>query len=315
MPSISQILSWAQSRGRAPKDDTFEGTIVKDTWNPTDGSVQVVVGESFANFNDPDQLPYAITGQVMTLMLGLRGGPIGGERVLAIRVGGGFRFLMEENFDDAVGAPSGELWYRHYKPGTVGADNTPVSDSGFKVTNDGPTAGDGLGGFHAGLEGAHSTVDTASGHQLELNDTTETVTAKSAGGHSVELDDITKAITASAIGGAVKTIWDGNGNALSHIVPSSGGILALGDLAANLGTTKAAINQDIMNDAAAGYKKIITDFGNSNFIQFAAAIQTAAAGHGADVMAMAAALVAAVVGNWVSPIADVSGSSIVRIAS
>lgn len=179
---IRDVLAWAQLTMRTPLQLSFEGTIVADTYNPTDGSVQVLVGEAFSNFDSDDQLPFAITGQLTTPMLGLQGAPQGGERAILKITRGRYRIELEHDWDDSPNVPTGELHYLHYKIGSVGAGNTPVADSGFKVTNDGPTPGDGLGGSHWGEKGAHSTMDSNSGHQIELNDTSQQVKIKTAGG-------------------------------------------------------------------------------------------------------------------------------------
>lgn len=317
MPGIDEILAWAQQQGRSAVHLGMEGTIVAGTYNPTDGTVQVVVGETLANFDDPDQLPMAITAQLGTMMLGLRGGPQGGERAIIMPTRGGWRCWLEDNFDDAPGVPAGELWFTHYKMGTVGAGNTPVPDTGFKVTNDGPTAGDGLGGAHVGEQGAHTTLDTNSGHQVELNDTAKTVTMKSAGGASTVINDVAETIVTEAIGGNLKTIWDAAGNAISHVVVPSNGILALGDLAANLDSTKAAINAQIVNSTAVGgLAGNINTAILTNLQSYITALTTSlTAGGLPNPHAFSSSMVALIIGSWLTKIANTTGSSFVRIAS
>ena len=194
-------MSWQQAQARGSVMLSFEGTIVADTYNPADSTVQVAIGEAFSNFDDPNQQPYAVLGKLFTMHIGISTPPLGGERCVVILTRGIPRVLMNVDEDDSLGTPPGEFWLMHVKPGTTGAGNTPVTDSGIKVTQDGKTTGDGLGGLRAGQGGGYSTLDTASGHQVALDDTAQTVTVKSAGGHEVNLDDANKTLTATSAGG------------------------------------------------------------------------------------------------------------------
>ena len=263
MPAPLEQMSWQQAQARGSIVLSFEGTIVADTYNPEDTTVQVAIGEAFSNFDDPNQQPYAVLGKLFTTHIGMSTPPLGGERCVVIMTRGIPRVLMNVDQDDSLGTPPGEFWLMHVKPGTTGAGNTPVTDAGIKVQQDASTPGDGLGSVHAGQGGALSTVDTASGHQVALDDTAQTVTAKSAGGHIVQLDDtpvssaitvttattklqaifddVTQTIKTAAQSGLLYTLLDGTGNAISHVAPA----IALGALAGNGSLVKAITKTDI----------------------------------------------------------------------
>jgi len=191
MANLLENASWQQGKSRGTVLLSFEGTIVADTYNPADTTVQVAIGEAFANFDDPNQQPYAVLGKLFTTHIGIRTPPLGGERCVVILTRGIPRVMLNVDEDDSMAAPAmpGEFYFMHIKPGTTGAGNTPVTDSGITVEQDAATPGDGLGSVHVGQKGAYTTADTASGHQVALDDTAQTVTAKSAGGHEVSLDD------------------------------------------------------------------------------------------------------------------------------
>jgi hypothetical protein len=186
--SVLEVVSQTGQRQTSSGSYGLSGTVVAGSYSPEDGTVEIVVGEALSNFEDSDygdQQPYKIVGSLMTPMVGFQAGPQGGERALLMPMRGGYRVILIHGNDDlgsdGPGTPVGELWYLHAKAGTVGAGNKPVFDGGVKFTNDGPTTGDGLGGSHLGEDGAHSTLDTQTGHQVELNDTSKQIVVKTAG--------------------------------------------------------------------------------------------------------------------------------------
>jgi hypothetical protein len=76
------------------------------------------------------------------------------------------------------------------------------------------------GGSHFGEDGAHSTLDTSTGHQVELNDTVKQIVVKTAGvGNPNPLittyDDPSQAIK-HAIGAAIFTVLDAINQKITH---------------------------------------------------------------------------------------------------
>jgi hypothetical protein len=326
----------AQERQPAGIHFGLEGTVIAGSYDPAQGTCSVVVGEEYADFDDPDQVPYYITGTLMTTMIGDQAAPQGGERALLIPTRGGYRILLEHGQDDigtdAPGAPAGERWILHPKAGTLGYPNTPVFDAGVKLTNDGPTADDGLGGTVVGNEGALTQAQTQSGHYVSLDDTAKQVTVQTAGvgnpnpltaifddptqtiTHSVSpailsiLDAIAQKITHQS-SSSVYTIVDGAGNAISHVVPGlSGGVVALGDLASNLTAAgKGAINNDILSTFGSN----VNQFGLSNLISYANLLHSVGAITAGQLSAMLTALIL----SWITNVTVPSGSAIVKIAA
>jgi len=283
-------------------------------------------------------------------MLGLMGGPQGGERALLIAMRGSYRVLLEHDFDDAPGVPPGELQYKHYKLGTTGQGNTPVADTGFHFTNDGPTAADGLGGAHVGADGAHSTLDTASGHQVELNDTAKQVAIKTAGGVGggaslTETFDDTSQTIVRTVSATVQDKLDAiNKIAQSQVAANvfhqliggatptattqvSSGVKTIWDSAGNAishvvpGGGTVALGDLASNLSAAGKgainNDILTTFGGNsdtvaltNLQAFATALHTAGAITGAQLTAMLGILIT----SWLTKVGIPAGSSLVKIA-
>lgn len=269
--SLLEQMSWQQAKARGAVLLSFEGTIVEDTYNPDDTTVQVAIGEAFANFDDPNQQPYAVVGKLFTTHIGISTPPLGGERCVVILTRGIPRVLLNVDEDDSLGTPAGEFWMMHIKPGTTGAGNTPVTDSGVKVTQDGATPGDGLGGVRAGQGGAMTTLDTASGHQVALNDTAKTVTATSAGGHEVALDDEDKNLSVTSATGH-SMVMDDNPLASAITVET-----ATGKLQAIFND----VQQTIKTAAQSGALYMLLD-GNGNAISHVAPAIALGAVAGAD---------------------------------
>jgi hypothetical protein len=263
-------------------------------------------------------------------------GPRGGEPLLLHPTERGrcAQFVADAVAGEAVGAgpyytvkaPAGERHILHRN-----ADG--AIDSGVQLTNDGPTSGDGLGGTLLGNKGALTAAQTESGHEVSLNDTTQQIKVATAGGalganpliaifddveqtitHAVSPTllsklDLPNGLATTQVSSAVKTIWDSAGNAISHVVPGgSGGVVALGDLAANLTSgSKGAINNDILTTFGSN----INNFGLANLISYAQLLKTVGAITSAQLTAMLAQLVL----SWVTNVVVPAGSAIVKIAS
>jgi hypothetical protein len=308
----------------------FEGTVWGGTYNPADGTVDVVVGESVSSFG-PAAPGFAVKAKLMTKAVGQQDGPQGGERAIIIGTPGNLHAILHCEEDDSPGAPAGESWHLHAKMGTLGAGNTPVWDSGIKLTNDGPTEGDGLGGTTIGNVGAltqmqagsgstqitHvlnstaqtvSTTLTQSGLSRVMNGPNQTIKDVVATGTFNEINGATQVITQQAIAG-VKRVIDGPNNAITDLANQIG----LGQSWSSLSSAASAIvNNDMstmLNDASTGINiQRLVDLKN-----VITAMITAMQTSGVPSLPSAAACIA-----QLATLVDVpvpAGSSIVRILS
>jgi hypothetical protein len=300
------------------------GHVVPGSYHAHDGTVSVLIDDTDAAY----QIAKALGDPTFTLPLAQprvplavhdpndQYGPRGGEPAVLIPWQGGYvaKLYCDADTDEARGAgpyysvqaPAGERWIHHRN-----ADGT--IDSGMQLTNDGPAAGDGLGGTIVGNQGAFTQTQTASGHKIALNDVLETIRIVTAGGAlganplTALFDDTEQAITHSA-SATVKTIVDGAGNAISHVVPAIGGVVALGNTAAALAAAgKGAINNDILS----AFGSNINSFGLANLISYAQLLHNVGAITGAQLSGMLAQLVL----SWITNVAVPAGSSIVKIAA
>jgi hypothetical protein len=287
-----------------------EGIAQSGSYNPTEGTVDVIQGDTFNQFlGEGDQpIPHKSV-PIVGPMVGWQYGLIGDERVILIPTQGGFVALTHHGEDDSPGAPAGELWVRHRNPAAnigLAATGAPaVYDFAHKLTNDGPTPGDGLAGDV--IEGAALHSRTTAGGQTDVfNDTEQTITRTTAAGLQTKLSDADQTIT--HVAGPVVTIWDAAGRAISHVVPT-GGLVGLGALASSLPASGAAINNLHVTEFSGS---IMADMMQS----FAGVFSTAMATAGIPNAAALEAIVQAagwVLGN-VTPPTIPSGSSLVRIA-
>ncbi len=316
---ICSLVTTLMNERAAPV--AIEGRVAPGSYHPGDGTVEVAIGDSDAAY----QLASVLGDASTTVFLSHprapianhdpndQYGPVGGEAVTLHQTQSGYvaKFHPDAATNDAPGpppfysvkAPSGERWIFH-------RNASGQIDSGMKLTNDGPTNGDGLGGTIVGNKGALTQAQTASGHQVTLDDTAQTLTLKTAGvasGFSITdvLDDIAQTATRTAAPG-LYTIWDAAGNALSHVVPTGGGI-GMGDLFANLPTSAGAINNDILTT----FGDNVNTFGLNNLIQYAQLLQTV----GAITSGQLTAMLAALVESWIAKVGVPAGSNVVRIIS
>jgi len=268
------------------------GVIVPGSYRKDAGTVQVLIGTTAALIMSDAVQPLARPNlPLMTTVHGMQAGPKGGERCVVVHVPGGRGVYLVYDTDDSPGAPAGEYWYVH-----------PDSKSSIKVTNDGPTQGDALGGVRMHGAAYHGTT-TGSGHAITLDDVAKMLTVASAAGQSRVFDDTAKTITDSTAN--VKTILDGAGNAISHVAQQVG----LGDRVANLPATQAVFRQaDVQKFSQSIMTQMMQSFAGV-YANAMAAAQIPNAG------AFAAIVQAAgwVTGN-VTPPTIPTGSSIVRAA-
>ena len=308
-------------------------------YNPSDATVEAIFGDTYAIISDggPDDdslINYQRLG-ILTTHPGDMYGPTGAERVLLIPTPDGYAVMFRVGEDDSSNVPAGERWILHKNVASQAPTTTPqqnvVFDGGAQLTNDGTNSGDGLGGSHFGYMGDYTVVKTAQQYQTAHSDTNQTIVTTTPGaGGNTGLTSIWSDVTQSILHGVIPigggtptlmTVVDGLGtlsgvpNSISHLVPT-GGLVALGSLAGNLPTTTAAMNQDIMNDATSGYKFLQSRFQLNNLVQYYGALHTAlTAGGLPNPSAFLSSMVSQIVLGFITPIEDVTGSSVVRLAT
>ena len=245
-----------------------DGTILGQSYKPASATAQMQFGDTMVLLGDDGDSPVNHADlAIATTQPGDLYGPTGVERTVALATSTGYVLLFAHRDEDSPQVPAGERWILHK---TFASQTQPaaVYDSGVKFANDGPTPGDGLGSAHLGVAGAHTTLDTKSGHQVALNDTAKTISTTTAGGMTGVYNDPSKTITHTALPGTfseingalqlithqgaanvftlingaenlithqaapgVQTLIDGSGaGAISHVV-GAGGTVALGALA------------------------------------------------------------------------------------
>jgi hypothetical protein len=305
----------------------YEGTIVGATYKKESGRVMVNIGERYADFDSVDvpstqsQEGYLVEGSLLNMAVGQQAGPQGGERCIVIPTRGGLWVMLnndvDDNGSDAPGTPAGDFWHLLPKSGTVGAGNIPVFQAGYKITQDGPTPGDGLGGTTVGNVGALTKSQTKSGHQVTLDDTAKAITVQTGDNNlSTVYNETPQTVTTTSAPGKTYTIWDGAGNAISHVV-ASGGLIGLGGVASEMDPTLAAINQHIVNDTGStGLAGQINSFGLANLVAYITPLTSAlSAGGLPNPSAFNSSMVAAIVASFIQKIGAVTGSQTVRIAN
>lgn len=259
------------------------GVVIQGSHDPKDGTAESIIGPTAAIIGDDGDTAVNPTRIPMASLYGDQVGLRGDERVVMVPAPtrSGFIGITHYGEDDSPGAPAGEIWRVHRK-----ADGT--IDHFSKWTNDGPTAGDGLGGqVHSGF--ALHEVATAGGLSTTHNDTTKQIKK-----------------TANA---QTYTIWDAQGNAISHVASEVG----LGDLVANLDATKAAFRKTDADTLAADIKKMV---GNALQQSAQAAIGAGVTNASAWLAAIQAGLPSLSFTDLSSSIASLTapdGSSVVKI--
>lgn len=152
MNTLRKLLAIAQTQAKgqgAPANPNFmEGVCVAGSYDPAgvwEGgaampSASFVIGDSYGAATDANNMG-VVRATLLTTQIGDQAGLIGGERAILFRVPSGWAAMLEHGPDDSPQAPLGERWIAHRDPGT-GEFNAFI-----KATNDGATAGDGMGGM------------------------------------------------------------------------------------------------------------------------------------------------------------------------
>ena len=160
----------SQALAQNPPPIARDAVVVGGSYQPKDGTAQSMLGDTYAITGlDGDQyIPQP--ADVATTQIGDQYGPVGGERVVLIPTQGGPVKLFIHDEDDSPRAPAGERWITH-------RNANGQADSYLKHKNDGPTAGDGLGGVLSNGGALHQT-STSGGHQISLNNKTKQILVK-----------------------------------------------------------------------------------------------------------------------------------------
>lgn len=283
-----------EGSGGAPR--LLEGVVLAGSWNPAEGTVQVLVGDTAlaAAMSDSYDAAMIVTATVQTSQIGDQYGPAGAERVVLHESQGSWIATFEHGPDDTPGAPSGERWIAH-------RNASGVVDAYIKLTNDGPTSGDGLGGTLLGGGGALTKATTKSGHTVALDDTAKTVSTTTAGGLKGLFDDVTQQV--SHIAASASTVIDGAANTISQIA----GTVGVGDTFASQPATQAPIaNGDLSTFENSLHTQRLSDLENL----------ATAVSEGLAQASPAVSLPASVIIGFIASLAHISvpsGSSTVRV--
>lgn len=185
---------------RSTEDDTVEGIVIAGSWNPVTATIQVVVGDTYAIANDGGGDQFDVRTATIATTYNDQYGPVGGERVFLVRVGGGYIAHFEHADDDTLGAPAGERWIVH-------RNKSGVIDSYIKLTNDGSAVGDDKGGLKLGF-GELAEIETLGGHSVVLDDAAKKITITSTGGLKIVLDDNTGKVEINSAGASTDAMMN-----------------------------------------------------------------------------------------------------------
>jgi hypothetical protein len=171
-----------------------EGVVQRDSYNAADGTISVIDGVTAAMFEDDGNEPLIHTRvPLASSHVGDQFGPIGGERVVLVPTQSGYIALHRHGPNDSAGALIAERLISHRNR------QTKAVDVAIKLTNDGATAGDSLGGLLA-VGGSLQSFSTAGGFKITLNDTTKQIQIVTPGGLSVTLDDNNASVSLGGTG-------------------------------------------------------------------------------------------------------------------
>lgn len=351
-----------QNRAAPDSGTVYEGLVIPGSWIASEGVCMVVIGDTIG-FESPffadGNSPITPICRLVTHQIGDQYAPVGGERVHCWEGMGGWLCEFYHGPDDTSQVPSGERWIQHrsqaavmravqgagemdsgegsYDSGIGGfdlveseQDQAPsiVWDTSLKLTNDGPTSGDGLGGAILGGKGALTQSQTASGARSTIDDTAQKIESVTAGGLTSGQYDQVKQIVASVVAGQLESIIDGIAERITHQASESvlqqidavgktitlkvpnlagGGSIGLGDFFENLPSASGAINEDILSTFGSN----VNTFGLSNLIQFANLLHAAGTVTSGQLVTILTALIPA----WIAKVGVPAGSGVVRIAS
>lgn len=217
----------------SPDNAVLEGYVVPGSYDPTQGTIEVLLGNTAAVFTDYGDSPTTIVANLMTVGIGMQYGPVGLERVELFRTPSGYSALIEHGPDDTPGALTGEWWWLHRNP------TTETYDAGVRLLNDGPTVGDGLGTTEVGNDGAQTILKTKNGNitvvlqEFEDDETADTLTI-SCFGNVIELTaDPSISLSVTGAAGTSQTIMNATTGSISHVVPT-GAHIGIGVLAEDI---------------------------------------------------------------------------------
>lgn len=183
LPRVVKLVNQSNSYGR-------HGFVLKGSWDPSDGTVTVVLADTI--FADPTvgDAPVILTKvPVAVPHTGDQYGFIGDERLMVYRTQSGWFAKPNHDPIDSIGAPAGEHWKFHRNP------STGEPDLQIKMTNDGSVPGSGTAGL---LEtgAAYFKRATAGGHTDTFDDNTSTkaMTRTSSAGHTFTMNDVLGAL-------------------------------------------------------------------------------------------------------------------------
>jgi len=148
------------------------GTIMKGTWNPADGTAEVLYDNTAAVFTDQGKAPSIVRMKIDVPHVGDQTGPDGDERVHIQVAEDGLTAKMIHGPDDSPGAVVGQRLISRKK---------------------------------------WIQLQTVAGGIVDLNDTTKVYTVKSPGGHMLTMDDGGKAVTMKSAGGLAVILNDNTG--------------------------------------------------------------------------------------------------------
>ena len=107
----------------------LEGIVIGGSYNPDEGTVDVLLGDTGAVENDGQSGQVILKGLPLTVhAIGDQQGPLGDERCILVQRWSGYAVQLEHGPDDSPAAPSGERWI--VPPGT----NTSLKFQKNKVT-------------------------------------------------------------------------------------------------------------------------------------------------------------------------------------
>jgi hypothetical protein len=366
MSLMQQMLATHAATANLTADDQgiYEGVVVAGSWIAAESVCQILIGDTVAYespfFNDGGMnQPLMPICRLETHQIGDQYAPIGGERALAWIGQCGWTCKLVHGPDDTSPVPSGERWIQHRSQAAVvsaaqeaiesGIADPPIPvvwDSALKLTNDGPTTGDGLGGAILGGVGALTQSQTASGARHTIDDTAQKVEAVTQAGQIMAAYDQVMQIVHAVLPGIVQTVIDGLAKKITHQaapnvttvidgiaqkithqaspevlniidaegksitlkVPNllGGGTIGIGDLFANLPSANGAITNHIL--ATFG-----SDINSAN-LQTLINLAVAMGPTGANIP-NASDLVPLIVASLIHNVTVPAGSGVVRLAS
>lgn len=161
---FDRIFAISSTLAKDPREPgyIYEGIVVNGSWNPNTGTIKITEGGSYSQFPDSGSSFLPIEATLMTPSVGQCAPPRGGEQVCYTKAQGSWIAWFDNCFQQVVPAQAGEWWQLHFNA----AGNV---DAYIKLTNDGPTTGDGLAGFRA-LVGALFSLMTTNGLKIVARD-------------------------------------------------------------------------------------------------------------------------------------------------